>query len=56
MGEFNQIPGEYFQDVTIATGENPTLNFPKEIVDMAGSALNVETPELIINVDLEYIW
>lgn len=55
LGEFNQMPGEYFQEVVNATGENTSLDYPQEIVDRAGSALNVETPELIIEVQKKHI-
>ncbi len=55
LGEFNQLPGEYFYEEANMTGENSTLDFPQEIVDRAGSALNVETPELIIEVQKKHI-
>lgn len=55
LGEFNQMPGEFFQRDTRTTGENASLEYPQEIVDLAGSALNVETPELIIEVQKKHM-
>ena len=55
LGELNQMPGEFFQKEVIATGENETLDFPQKIVDLAGSVLNVEIPELIIEVQKKHI-
>lgn len=55
LGEFNQLPGELFQKDVIATGENETLDFPRKVIDLAGSALNVEIPELIIEVQKNHI-
>lgn len=50
IGELSQMPGEYYNTNVMATGENATLEFPQEIVDTAGSVLNVRDTELIIEV------
>ena len=55
IGELHQMPGEYYYNDAVATGENSTLNFPQEIVDTAGSTLNVRTPELIIEVQKKHM-
>ncbi len=55
IGELHQMPGEYYNADVVATGENPTLRFPKEIVDTIGSTLNVRTPELIIEIQKQHI-
>ena len=55
IGELSQMPGEYFTTNVTATGENATLNFPQEIVDTAGSVLNIRDTELIIEVQKKHI-
>lgn len=55
LGEFNQMPGEFFQKDARVTGEDSSLDFSQEIVDLVGSALNVETPELIIEVQKKHM-
>ena len=55
IGELSQMPGEYYSTNVTATGENSTLNFPQEIVDTAGSVLNVKDLELIIEVQKKHI-
>jgi len=55
IGELNQIPGEYYKETMTATGENTTLNFPKELIKTIGSALNVSDPELIVKIQKEHI-
>lgn len=55
IGELCQIPGEYYRENENITGENATLQFPKELVDTVGSSLNVFGPELIIEVQKEHI-
>lgn len=55
IGELHQIPGEFYNKNENATGENATLEFSQEIVDTAGSTLNVRTPELIIEVQKEHM-
>lgn len=55
IGELHQMPGEFYKQNILATGENATLNFPKEIVDNVGSALNVKDPELIIAIQKEHM-
>ena len=55
IGELSQMPGEYYSTNVTATGENSTLQFPQEIVDVAGSVLNVREPELIIEVQKKHM-
>ena len=55
IGELSQMPGEYYSTNVTATGENATLNFPQEIVDTAGSVLNIRDTELIIEVQKKHI-
>ena len=55
IGELSQMPGEYYNANVTATGENATLKFPQEIVDTAGSVLNVRNPELIIEVQKKHM-
>ena len=55
IGELSQMPGEYYSTNVTATGENSTLQFPQEIVDVAGSVLNVKEPELIIEVQKKHM-
>ena len=55
IGELSQMPGEYYNTNVMATGENATLEFPQEIVDTAGSVLNVRDTELIIKVQKKHM-
>ncbi len=55
IGELNQIPGEYYKETLNTTGENATLDFPQELVNAVGSAINVSDPDLIIKIQKEHI-
>lgn len=55
IGELHQMPGEYYYQGGVATGENATLQFPQDIVDTIGSTLNVRTPEKIIEVQKKHM-
>ncbi len=55
IGELSQMPGEYYREVLNATGENKTLKFSETTVRNAGSAINVQDPDFIIEVQKEHI-
>ena len=55
IGELSQCPGEYFHEVEVATGSNDTLDYPQELIDAIGSALNVKGAEFIMEVQKKHI-
>ena len=55
IGELCQMPGEFYQNSTVATGENKGFDFPDELVKTVGSTLNVTDTSLIIEVQKEHI-
>ena len=55
IGELCQMPGEFYQQNTVATGENKSLDFPDELIAAVGSTLNVTDLELIHKTQKEHI-
>ncbi len=55
IGELNQMPGEFYKGDIHATGENKTTSFSEETIRNVGSAINVQDPDFIIEVQKKHI-